>query len=78
MWPARDLARWGKVLASVPAVRGIALRSFGRFRYDLANPRYVAQRAAWTRLGSGLEPAGSATPAREAPARASSATGSGP
>ena len=39
-------------MVSVPGIRGVLLRSYDRFTYDLANPSFTAQRATWTTLGT--------------------------
>jgi hypothetical protein len=36
---------------SVEGVRGVFLRSYKRFAYDLGNERFAAQRAEWASLG---------------------------
>lgn len=50
MWTPAQIAQWWHATASVTGVRGVLLRSYGRFTYDLANPAFGAQRAAWTAL----------------------------
>jgi hypothetical protein len=47
MWTPAEIDQWFAGLASVPGVRGLFLRSFGRFRYDLAHPAFHEQRAAF-------------------------------
>jgi hypothetical protein len=37
-------------------VRGVFLRSYKRFAFDLGNERFAAQRAEWARLGSSVTP----------------------
>ena len=53
MWTPAQLEGWYRAIAPVPGVRGVFLRSFGRFRYDLANPRFALQRELWRRIGAG-------------------------
>jgi hypothetical protein len=38
----------------VNGVRGVFLRSYHRFTFDLGNPRFAAQRAQWAKLGSAV------------------------
>ncbi|MFL6240308.1 MAG: hypothetical protein ACJ735_12535 [Actinomycetes bacterium] len=52
MWSATDLTSWYHALAAIPGVAGVQLRSYGRFTYDLANPRYSGQQATWSSLGA--------------------------
>ncbi len=48
MWTPDQIAQWWTAATSVAGVSGVLLRSYGRFTYDLANPAFGAQRAAWT------------------------------
>ena len=40
-----------QAVRSVEGVRGVFLRSYKRFAYDLGNERFAAQRAEWASLG---------------------------
>jgi hypothetical protein len=52
MWTPAELEGWYRAVVTVPGVRGVFLRSFGRFAYDLANPRFALQRELWRRIGA--------------------------
>ncbi|HLZ36694.1 MAG TPA: hypothetical protein VKP64_02825 [Mycobacteriales bacterium] len=52
MWSPQKLRQWYDAMVSVPGIRGVLLRSYDRFTYDLANPSFSAERATWTALGA--------------------------
>jgi hypothetical protein len=56
MWTPAQIEAWYQAVTSVQGVRGVFLRSFGRFTYDLGNPRFSAQREAWRRIGETSAP----------------------
>jgi hypothetical protein len=52
MWTPEQIETWYRSVREVEGVRGVFLRSYHRFAYDLGHDSFEAQRAAWTRLGS--------------------------
>jgi hypothetical protein len=56
MWKPEEIQGWFEAVRSVEGVRGVFLRSYKRFVYDLGNERFGAQRAEWGRLGSLVTP----------------------
>lgn len=52
MWTPGEIGEWWAAVTSVPGVRGLMLRSYGRFPYDLAYPAFTAQRATWAALAA--------------------------
>jgi hypothetical protein len=52
MWTPEQIETWYRSVREVEGVRGVFLRSYHRFTYDLGHDHFGAQRAAWTRLGS--------------------------
>jgi hypothetical protein len=52
MWSSQKMQQWYAAMVSVPGVRGILLRSYDRFTYDLGNPAFSEQRATWAELGA--------------------------
>jgi hypothetical protein len=51
MWTPEQIQGWFEAVRSVEGVRGVFLRSYKRFPYDLGNERFAAQRAEWAKLG---------------------------
>jgi hypothetical protein len=51
MWKPEEIQGWFQAVRSVEGVRGVFLRSYKRFAYDLGNERFAAQRAEWASLG---------------------------
>ena len=54
MWTPAQIEQWYEAVRSVRGVRGVFLRSYHRFTFDLGNPRFGAQRAQWARLGGAV------------------------
>jgi hypothetical protein len=57
MWKPEEIQGWFQAVRSVEGVRGVFLRSYKRFAYDLGNESFGAQRSEWARLGSSVTPA---------------------
>jgi hypothetical protein len=54
MWTPAQIQQWYEAVRSVNGVRGVFLRSYHRFTFDLGNSRFAAQRAQWAKLGSAV------------------------
>jgi hypothetical protein len=54
VWKPEEIKGWFEAVRSVEGVRGVFLRSYKRFAYDLGNERFGAQRAEWAALGSAV------------------------
>jgi hypothetical protein len=54
MWKPEEIQGWFQAVRSVEGVRGVFLRSYKRFTYDLGNESFGAQRAEWAKLGSSV------------------------
>lgn len=52
MWAPADILSWYHALAGINGVAGTILRSFGRFQYDLGNPRFTGQQQAFASAGA--------------------------
>ena len=52
MWSPAQLSSWYHSLVALPGVAGVQLRSFGRFTYDLGNPRFTPQQQTFQQLGA--------------------------
>lgn len=63
MWTPTEITAWVHALSGVPGIRGMLLRSYGRFRYDLANSAWTAQRTAFTRAAAAAAARGQSGPA---------------